>query len=351
MNEEFIMRNLYIVESPLQALCALEIALGKKHEINIIVAKISNGTRTRNDKQILAIIEKGEWTDVNILKPYKYHNYFTKNIDNLLYLSIIERKFKNNISSLYIGEFRSPFMHMARSIIQPNHTFLLDDGAVTVKIISKYIENNYYYPYDLFYPQNVIKKNIYKLIYKRYIDINFMKKELKVITAFYNKNNKKVEKMIYSNIKELGGINKSTDDSLVYYYGSKYSEVGIVNRDYEISFLEDIKEFYHKRNKKVLYFSHRDESKEKLDFISKKIGLDIIVPNINAELYLLESEKVPSEVCGAYTSVLNNIKVIYPNIEVRSFRLLNEEIGVKWRCDIASVYNYYYEIGIRIENM
>lgn len=351
MNKEFIMRNLYIVESPLQALCALEISLGKKNESNIIVAKISNGIRTRNDKQILAIIKKGKWTDINILKPHKYNNYFTKKIDDLLYLSIIEKKFKNNISSLYIGEFRSSFMHMARSTIQPSHTFLLDDGAVTVNIINKYIENDHYYPYDSFYPKNILKKNLYKIMYRKYIDINFMKKELKVITAFYNKNSNKVEKMIYSNIKELSGISKLTDDSLVYYYGSKYSEVGIINRNYEISFLEDIKKFYHKRYKKVLYFAHRDESKEKLDLISKKIGFDVIVPNVNAEIYLLESKKFPSEVCGAYTSVLNNIKVIYPNIELRSFRLLNDEIGVRWRNDIESVYNYYYEIGIRIETI
>lgn len=345
------MRNLYVVESPLQALCALEICLGKEGEINIIVVKISNGTRTRNDKQILKVISKGNWTNIITLKPYKYSNYFTKKIDDLLYLSLIEKKFKYNISNLYIGEFRSSFMHMVRTAIRSSNTFLLDDGAVTVKIINKYIEKNNYYNYDMFYPKGIIKKTLYRAIYKKYIDVDFMKRELKVITAFFNKENTKVEKISYSNIKGLGIDDKSTDDSVVYYYGSKYSEVGIISRDYEMLFLAGINNYYHKKNKKVLYFAHRDESKEKLDFITEKIGFTIVMSDVTAELYLLESETMPSEICGAYTSVLNNIKVIYPNIEVKSFKILSNQIKVKWRNDIENVYDYYKEIGIPVQNM
>lgn len=342
--------NLYVVESPLQALCALEISLNKRNEKNYILARISSGNRTRNDNQILEIISKGTWYHHKNIKYRFYSNALTNNFESRFFLSKIEKELKNKVSSLYIGDFRSPFMHMVRVAVEPSQVFLLDDGAVTVKIINSYINKGYYYPYNSFYPENKFKKMAFKLIYGKYIDFKIMNEHIKILTAFSRNEDFQSEKLLFSNIKSLFKQKYSMDDCLVYYYGSKYSEAGIVALDYELRFLKSVKNFYDIRSKTVIYFAHRDESEKKLDYISKKLNFEVVIPNTMAELYLLESKVLPSEISGAYTSILNNAKVIFPEIFLRSFKLRSKEIGQKWRKDIELIYEYYRQIDITIED-
>lgn len=344
------MINLYIIESPLQALCALEISLSKRDERHAIIIRISNGDRIRNDEQILEIIGKRIWYSCEIIKYRFYDNALINNVENRFYLEKIEKKFKNKTTSLYIGDFRSAFMHMVRVAVKPHQVFILDDGAATVKIISSYLKKGYHYPYDTFYPKNKIKKIIFRMLYGKYIDFKIFRKNIKVITAFSNDESNNLEILEFDNIKNLFGIEQSLDACLVYYYGSKYSEVGIISLDYEFKFLEIIKDFYYKQGKTVVYFAHRDESEKKLKHISENLKFKVIVPNTMAELYLLNSIVLPSEISGAYTSVLNNVKVIFPQITLRSFELKSEEISEKWRKDIESIYIYYKELGLNVES-
>lgn len=344
------MTNLYVVESPLQALCALEVALGKENESHAIIVRVSRGGRLRNDKQILDIVSKIEWDFKSVIRHRFYNNRIVNSIEDKNYLLDISKVFKNRVCRLYIGEFRSPFMHMVRVAVKAPQVFLLDDGAASVKIINNYIDNGYYYPYDSFYPTNKLKKIIFKIIYGKYIDFSIMNRKLRMLTAFSSEENNNIEKTVFKNIKVLFNEKKEIDNSLVYYYGSKYSEVAIINLEYEIYFLKKVFTFYSNRGKVVTYFAHRDESQEKLKRISKEIGFEVVVPNVLAELYLLKSHVLPIEVSGAYTSILNNTKLIFPEISVRSFKLSSEEVCRERKVDINLVYDYYRSIGITVES-
>lgn len=342
------MDNLYVVESPLQALCALEVSLGKKNESHAIIIRVSSGDRLVNDKQIFSIIKKRSWDFTKVI-THSRSSYFLNNLSNLKSLFDIETLFRSRVKSLYIGEFRSSYMHMIRVAVKPSKVYLLDDGAVSIKVINNYINRGFYYPYDSIYPVSKFKKAAFKFIYKRYLNRSIFNQNIQVLTSFSDKSNIDIEQLSFNNIKKLINKNESVDESLVYYYGSKYSEVGIISRNYEVVFLHEVKRFYRKKGKKIIYFAHRDESREKLDYISKKIGFKVITSPIMAELYLLESKILPSEIAGAYSSILNNVKIIFPEISVRSFELDPNEIGLKWRQDIELVYEYYKKINMIIE--
>jgi hypothetical protein len=343
--------NLYIVESPLQALCALEVALGKKNELHdIIVRTSSGGERVRNDSQMLLIVEKFNWNYKKIIFDKKDAGRFSINSANKDFIKGMKEKYKNNITSLYIGEFNSSVTHMVRMMVDAPNVFLLDDGAVTVKVIKNYINNGYNYPYDNFYPKNILKKIVYKFLNRSYIDLSLINKDIKILTAFSSEESDKVIKVNFKNIKKLGDDEKKIDNSVVYYFGSLYSEAKIVSRDYEISVLSKVKYFYTEKNKNIIYFAHRDESQEKLDFIESNLGFRVIKSELTAELFILESNTLPYEVAGAYTSVLNNIKVIFPEVSLRSFRLASVELCDRRREAINEVYNYYQGIGIVIES-
>lgn len=343
------MDNLYIIESPLQALCALEISLGKKNESHAIIARISSGYRTRNDLQILNILEKRTWDYKNTIKHSSYSNPVIMQFENLFFLFNIEKTFKGKITNLYLGEFRSPFMHMAKVAVKADSTYLLDDGAVSIKVIRKYIDKGLYYPSDTFYPSKKLYKTAFKIIYSKYLDFDIINRNIQVLTAFTHQNNKNLEKISFENIKSTFNKDQVINNSIVYYFGSKYSEAGILDLDYEILFLKSIKEFYEKINKKVVYFAHRDESDEKLKIISKELSFEIRSPTVTAEYYLLDTATLPSEVAGAYTSILNNVKVIFPEVTVRSFQLDLNRVSNKGRKDIKSVYDYFKEINIEVQ--
>lgn len=343
------MKNLYIVESPLQALCALELSLGNKNELHDIIVRTSGGRSIRNDKQMLVIVEKFNWNCKTIISNNIKLGRYLVNFENKYFLNRIRKKYHNKVKSLYIGEFLSSFMHMTRLAVNAPNNFLLDDGAVTVKVINNYINNGYNYPYDTFYPKNTIKKLVFKFIYRKHLDLVSLNSNIKIITAFSEKEDNKIIKLNFSNIKKINTHKKIRNRSLVYYFGAPYSETSIVSSDYETGLLKKVKCFYEKENKTILYFPHRNESREKLDFIKSDLGFEIVSSELTAELYLLESNVLPYEIAGAYTSVLNNVKVIFPEISVRSFKLDSKNI-LRANVEIESLYKYYKSIGIAVQN-
>jgi hypothetical protein len=56
--------NLFIVESPLQALVAVELGLQFKGQNNGVIYRLSGEGRERNDDQICKVIDRGQWSFV-----------------------------------------------------------------------------------------------------------------------------------------------------------------------------------------------------------------------------------------------------------------------------------------------
>ncbi len=96
-----------------------------------------------------------------IINHKQHSKSYSPHFENKFFLDDISKKYKGRVASLYIGEFRSSFMHMVRAAIKPENVFLLDDGAVSIKVINKYISQGHYYPYDSFYPKGLVKKAVF----------------------------------------------------------------------------------------------------------------------------------------------------------------------------------------------
>lgn len=342
------MDNLYIVESPLQALCALEISLSKVGETHGIVVKTSGSQRDRNHKQILSIVGKVEW-DFFLLVNSSENKY---SIFNHIYLSsvlrVIKRNFKGKVESLYIGEFRSVFMHMVRNAVNANEECLLDDGSVTIEVVEKYLSKGCFYPFDKVIYQNNLIKLVFRIIYYGFFDIGNINRRIKLYTVYKNVDYDYVESLSFSLVKKLFSQKRSIDHSLVYFYGSKYSEAKITSIEYELSFLKKVSDFYRDRNKNVIYFAHRDESIKKLDIIKNKFGFNVSIPYQAAEVFLLESKVLPSEISSACSSVLINCSVVFPEINLCSFRIDSNQITDVYRVGIDITYDYIKEIGIPV---
>lgn len=345
------MNNLYVVESPLQALCAVEVALGCSADRNYLIIKLGDESRSKSNEQLLNVSKIYDWHKVIILKHSKTTSAILFHFAYLRDLNYIMLRFRTKIDNLYIGEFRYPFMHHIRNAVRAKKTYLLDDGAATINVINKYISKGIFYPENIFLYEKTLKQRVLKLFYLNFIRKDNLEKNITALTAFAdtNKTLKNVENIRFQKIKNLANMKQQVDYSKVFFYGSYYSERGYVSKDYEFRFLASIKEFYNLRDMEVTYFAHRDESADKLDYLSNQLGFIVKSPSDLAELYLLKANTLPGEIAGIYTSTLNNIRYIYPSIVLRSFKFDEKEIDFGRRNIINDVYEHYHKIGILIE--
>lgn len=358
--------NLFLVESPFQALCALEASLRNKNSYNIVVYKLSeiNG-REQNNQQIKSIISYGQWHARHEFKAITKFGRISAHYSIRILLNWLRKTYVNKIDQLFIGEFRSKWMHQARLAINPKMTWLIDDGAASIKALNSYLKQGIFVYQDVSAEKNALKKLIWQIIYGRY-EKNLFTLKNKPINAFsaflgeqriakhcVNGIEIKLVKNDFSNVKTLLLKSASCDSAAlkeVYYYGSKYSEAGIISFDYEIRFLNKVKEYYALRNLDVKYFSHRDESEDKLTKIERIFPGRVIRDTDMAELHLLKMHDRPAEIAAAYSSILVSLNIIFPEIKITSFKICSANIQPKFVSDIENAYAFYKEQGISISS-
>lgn len=350
-------RNLYLVESPFQALCALEASLIHKDDINDVVYKLSGSEqRKRNDQQIIDIVNKGNW---GLCKSYTVKadkGRYVESLRTMVLIQYLKRFSKQRVDRLYFGEFRCYWMHIARFFINPNETWLIDDGAASVVAVNDYILCKKFVPR----PPNLGKYNLLKRLIQR-VKFGVTERRLLVLeqapihvfSAFlpdkaealdngisqFKKNNfERVKRLYVPNPSQL-------QNKEVFYYGSKYSEAGILQQGYELAFIKAMADFYAQKGIAVRYFAHRDEQQNKLEKI-KQLGLTVMVSPNMAELDLLQADSLPVEIASAYSTVLTSLNVLFPEIKKTSFVLDANQIAPIFRENISKAYQHIQNNGI-----
>lgn len=345
------MDNLYIVESPLQALCALEISLSKPNESHGLIVKISNGQYKRNDEQILSIVNKHNWNYLYIIKNLEPKSFLRRYLYVRQMLTKLKTEFPHGISRMYLGEFKSAFMHRVRCALKADKIFLIDDGTATIKIVDQYLNKDVFYPAEMLFPKNKYRALAHQLFYRSFLDFSELNKKITLLTAYNKVNYSEIEPMLFSNVKNFFKRDRQLDKSIAYYYGSRYSELDMISLEYELSFIEKAYEFYRSKNKRMIYFAHRYESQEKLNTIENKIGVEVVIPNETAEVYLLESAVLPSEIASPISSTLVNISILFPEVGLQSFRFSSSEISERFRSNIEITYDYFTKSGIQLRDL
>ena len=341
------MDNLFIVESPLQALVAVELSFQCSGQRNGIVYRASGGLRERNDQQIAEVVRRGEWDLIRSISfrdsdPLARHFSIRKQVQKL------RDEFAGTIDTLYFGEFRSQWMHLVRFSISPRKAVLIDDGAATLTVVRDYIDKGLFYPKEPWSLGSFVKALVKNCVYLGVTGKRDSKQPVLVASAFLKERSD--YKVDFSWVRSQLGESAigSAPPKEVLYFGSKYSEAGIVDRAYEIQFISNIKAYYEKRGLQLSYCSHRDESEEKIGKVEHQLGLKVLRPEVPAELFVLDRHEKVAEMAGAYSSVLNNLNIIFPDKKIRSFRLAEDEIRVDNRDRIGVIYRYLEEEGIPI---
>lgn len=335
----------------MQALVAVELSLQFEGQVNGIIYRLSGEGRERNDQQIVRVIEHGNWSfQESVL--FSESGGLAWHINCRKYIGQLRKRFRSKVQSLFFGEFRSQWMHLARFAIAPDKCVLMDDGAATLTAKRCYIDQGNYYPKNLWLNTNLLKQAVKEAIFWGLPDKLGSRKPLSFASAFLKDESE--FKVDFSKLRgRFGKVHNSAigGQPKAYFFGSKYSEAGILSRAYELEFISGAANHYQVKGLAFVYCAHRDESEEKLSLVRGMSGIEVVRPDLPAELFLLEQGSNVLEIGAAYSSVINNLRLIFPDKPITSFRLRPDAVNPKNRFAIEYVYSYFEQIGIPIQDL
>lgn len=286
--------NLYIVESPLQLLCAYEAIHSNKSEpYELLIRQTGRGM---NDKHLISCANKLELA-------YKVFVLHTDNVyigllrNFFLWISLYFKKYEK----VYLGSIYSSALNLIKSILKTKEFIYLDDGAATLRaqkdiLTHKRDKVTWFTFFELESAENqiIIKHNF----------SNIRKKILK--------KNKKGVFFIGQPVEAMVDVSKEQYRQIVLGVAKKYSGSG-----------------------RLFYIPHRVENLENLEGID---NLEIIFLDMPVELhFLLESENLPEKVYSFYSSALITINCMFEGVNCSAIRI-NDNLNV--------VYNYMDSVGI-----
>lgn len=346
--------NIFLIESPFQLLCAAE-ALKHFNNKGVLIVKYSG--RIENDKQIKELIWKYSWSEVLEFYIPCNGNVFLNLLRTLKFILSLKRvalRYRKRANKIFIGEFRSGWMHVFRSYLQSRETFLLDDGDITIIVQEFYFRNGKYIPFNLQWSFSSSFKDTVKFFY--YLPflpgLKYIQNEIINLFTIFDLDPLEGQSVIKNDLSLFRPkVLKKSKEKVVYYLGSKYSEAGVLMMKDEVEFVKKITKYYKEKGVNFCYISHRDDSTEKLNEIQEVCDVNIRTLGLPIELYFLKSNTYPMYVAGAYSTALYSLNKILPECGISSFKLPSDRINEKFRKDVELSYRKISENKIEVINL
>lgn len=340
------MIDLYVVESPLQALSAAEAkALNGDNVESVIFVKYGLDTRHVHNDHLERSVIFGMWNKIVPLRFSKYTG-LKYHFSLIFFLLALKKKYCGRVRNLYIGEFRSDWMLYLRCVVDPIRSYLLDDGAATLTVQERYLSKRILWPCER--SASVFKKIVKRCLYSVVYDERVAQKLIHLFTSFDVPAAPEQEVLKHSFEFARRNIRIIEDRPEVYYFGAKYSEAGIMTERAEIDFLSGVFCYYKKMGFIVVYIPHRDDSFSKVSKIEKMFGVTIKRLGCAAEVYFSVCGYMPLRIAAAYSSVLNSLRFFRGCEACDSFVIPSSMLESPFREAVGDVYDYYRNIGINV---
>lgn len=316
--------SLFIIQTPFQAMCAINAIRQLKIEDYTISLHLHKNTAKRN-KQTIELVER---------YGLKYKVAKTTQL-NLFKLISLLFKSKGRFNRVFLGThlYHDGYYYALKELKKGGNLVLLDDGVATISLL----KGDY---------RTTGKSAVYMAIYKaaaklRGINLN------SVFTVYKDISNPQWN-IATNNISLFCQSSHQSMNNIVFFIGTNNS--GLIERRGvdEVSFrhmlfnvLKEVKNSY--QDSDIIYVPHgRDESTFAKD-ICQEIGIEYKPLDINIENYILSLNIVPAAVLGFTSSALYNLKMIFPEIEVKN---IVAKVLVDKSPNGSSILRFYEKQGI-----
>ena len=294
--------NLFIVESPLQIICAYEAILEHPEEPYFLLIRKTD--RGLNDQHLIECAEffNLKYTTFKLYPDcIKFH--FIMNLFLWLKLSIIK------FNKVYLGSIYSNALRTIKIILRGKELFYLDDGAATIRA---------------------------------QVDMSNSLLPCSNLFTFFHLNELSGQKIVHHNFSNIRKEIKVMMGKKAYFIGQPVEHmVGFTERDY-IDCVKYIAQKFSK-NSPLLYVPHRVEDCTKISNIENVAILKLDQP---IELYFIRNEEeVPAIIYSCYSSALLSLKVLFPNLDAIAIKPMNMDIQSE---GMKQVYHHFSNNKINV---
>lgn len=337
--------SLFLAESPLQVLNCIEAAHYNGSKETLLVLRL-NGDE-QNDNQLLEASKVYPWKRVLSVRV-ENTNLITKTFQTLKLLNSVFSQIKCSVKSVYIGEFRSYWMALIRARYFESEHWLVDDGDITLSVDENYFSRNIFWPFSESSPVSKLVKIINSKAYNS-LCVN----PINAFTSF-SLNGCCNQVIVMNKFDFLKSLRKprlaeqKIVNSSVYFFGSKYSEEGIIDFSEEAELFSRVENYFFSDYVDIYYIPHRGDSQKKLDYISSKTRMKVKRLGMPAELYFATHDDIPDTISAACSSVLNNLFKMFQFQSVVSFKLNLDDMDQKFSGDFKLTYMEYTRLGIEV---
>lgn len=294
--------KVFIVESPLQLLCAYEaICREKGEEYELLIRQTGRGL---NDKHLISC---AEYLDLKYqifwLFPNKIKWGLFRNIP--LWLKL----WRGNYQEAYLGSIYSSALSMISKLIRTKKIQYLDDGAATVRAQAEMIAG---------------------------------KREIKNWFTFFNLKPLKGQVITKHRFDFLNKLVSDKDYDGSYFIGQPVEIMKGINKDEYIRVIKKIAES-HSEEKPLIYIPHRVEDCE---FLECYKNIKILRLDLPIELYFIKyNDKLPMEVYSFYSTALVSLKSLFPEISASAIKISTEKSNYH---QLDDVYEYLIDNEVRV---
>ena len=266
-----IMKNIFIVETPLQLLCAYELinTLGGKYCLILRFSEVG-----RNDSQMVFSAKKLN-LKYRIILIRTHHAYS----DFLFGIFRLIDVFFNKYEIIFLGSYFSKFIKMFGLLIWSNKKYLLDDGVATLLAQKRMSANGHIIDLATFF------------------DIPLLASQSKIKHSF-------------EAIRKKFTL---SDPKGNYFIGQDLVEKDYLTLD---KYIDLIKIIITQHKGTLFYYPHRAESDKTISAISKLSGVNLIYQEACIEIEFLSNKIYPKNIFTCISTAIITLSAIYPKANI-----------------------------------
>jgi len=320
--------NLFIITSPLQLINAIEAREHFNTTNNHLVA-IFTEFKSKNKDQIIKLINKNDWDNILEfdIRPVGTTSTFFRQVELVKILK------NGSYINVFCGDLSS-IIKLILSNINKKKIYLLDDGATTINRHLNELNSNK--------KKKTSTKKIFRQLRFNLLGLKTALKETINMFTSYKLTPHADEQIIHNDLAYFKKtfLLKSNLDENVYFLGQPLSELGIVDRETYLKYIDTVKKHY--LNKKIIYIPHRFE--KNIEAIEELQNSSFRVQHIDLpiELEFINTNKYPMQICSFFSSALFTLNILYPNAEITAFAINYEDV-LKPTSGMDNVYKYIQE--------
>jgi len=261
---------IYIVETPLQLLCAFEVMRLKNEKRYKLLIRL-NG-KQENDRQTITMAGQLGLKYQTVL----FRNRF-RYIDVLAFFHLLPLSFRK-FDTIYYGSLFSNFLSLMSCLIKSEKEVFLDDGVATFLSSRKVAGKRKSITLFTFF--NLEKSD----------SITIIPNDFSEVRAFF--------------------CVEACRPSTPIFIGQKVVEAGMMSKK---NYLSAVLRAQKEAGGEIDYIPHRDESEATTGTIASMPGVTVIRPDCCIEMYLLKSSLKPSYIASTFSSALFSLGVLFPD--------------------------------------